>query len=61
MKILKAIAQEFKKVFEGSKCRFADKCELYQVEGIVCNSLYERFPNGGKAYCGKYRSLEEEE
>lgn len=100
MKALKKIAQGFKEVFEGNRCRFADRCELYQVkkkcpkckgsrkgsyvyikpplsigfydncsvcngigsvEGVVCNDRYQRFPNGEKAYCGKYRELEEDE
>ena len=31
MKVLEVIGKEFKKVFEGNQCRFADGCELYQV------------------------------
>jgi len=59
--LIKAIGKEFKKVFEGSRCRFADRCELYQAEGVVCNSLYQRFPTEDTTYCGKYRSMQEDE
>ena len=59
--LIKAIGREFKKVFEGNRCRFADGCKLYQSQGIVCNNLFERFPNDEKAYCGRYRSMEEDE
>ena len=61
MKTPKKIAQKFKAMFEGNRCRFAKGCELYQNGGLVCNNLFERFLNEDKAYCGKYRSKEDEE
>ncbi len=59
--LIKAIGKGFRKVFEVNRCRFADGCELYQKEAIVCNKLRERFEFGGKPYCGKYRSMQEDE
>jgi len=60
MKTLKKIIKKLKEMFEGNQCRFTKRCELYQTEGVVCNSIYERFPNDEKAYCGRYRSMEED-
>ena len=48
MTAIRTIVREFKKVFEGNKCRFRKGCDLYQ-EGE------------GKAYCGRYRSMQENE
>ncbi len=61
MKALKAISKELKKVFEGNRCRFAKRCELYQAEGTICNNWYQRFPTFEKSYCGRYRSMKEDE
>ena len=59
MRIFEKIAQWFKVSFEGNRCRFAKECKIYQREGLVCNSLLQRFPSGERAYCGRYRSMQE--
>ncbi len=56
------IVRWFRAVFdEGNRCRFARGCELYQTESVACNNWYERFPTFEKSYCGRYRSIEDEE
>ncbi len=51
----------FKAVFEGNRCRFANKCKDYQRQSAICNNWYKRFPTFEKSYCGRYRSMEDEE
>ncbi len=62
MQAIKSVVKEVKKMFEVNRCRFAGGCKLYQEEGLVCNNIYARFPNEeGKSYCGRYRSMQEDE
>ncbi len=61
MKTLKKIAKKLKEMFEGNRCKFAKRCEIYQTEGVVCNNWYQRFPTFEKSYCGRYRSMQEDE
>lgn len=54
------LKEQLKAIFEGNRCRFRKGCKHYQLGSAVCNSLLKRFPTGDRAYCGKYRELENE-
>ena len=59
MKALKAIGKEFKKVFEGNRCRFRRECGYYRLDSKCCNNFNTRFPDLVGSYCGTYRKIEE--
>jgi len=51
------LKEYIKALFERDRCRFSKSCKLYKKDSLVCNDLFERFPTDDKAYCGKYRKL----
>ncbi len=55
------IIKWFKVVLEGNRCRFAKVCKLYQERSAACNNLNERLLEDDKIYCGRYRSMQEDE
>jgi len=58
--MFKKLREYLKAFFESDRCRFSKECELYKKDSIVCNSWYKRFPTYDKAYCGRYRELNNE-
>lgn len=49
----KKILKEIKEMLTG-RCRFDDECEHYREDSVICDSE-------AGSYCGKYRSLINEE